>query len=100
MTSILTITHIFIFLGHSEFPSWLAWQPIQILQYPKSIQQTASMLCGITHLPNFELVGVDVVECILLLLLDCFLQVIDSFRQQYVNRKAVCFVEAENPTVE
>ena len=34
---ILTITHIFIFLRYSEFPSWLPWQPIQILQYPKSI---------------------------------------------------------------
>ena len=33
MTSILTITHIFIFLGYSEFPGW---QPIQILQYPKT----------------------------------------------------------------
>ena len=39
MTSILTITHIFIFLGYFVFPSWLAWQPIQILWYPKSIQQ-------------------------------------------------------------
>ena len=39
MTSILTITHILIFLGYSEFPSWLPWQPIQILRYPKSIQQ-------------------------------------------------------------
>ena len=43
MTSILTITHILIFLGYSEFPSWLPWQPIQILQYPKSIQQNITM---------------------------------------------------------
>jgi hypothetical protein len=43
MTSILTISHIFIFLGYFEFPSWLAWQPIQILQYPKSIQQNIKM---------------------------------------------------------
>ena len=43
MTSILTITHIFIFLGYSEIPSWLPWQPIQILQYPKSIPQNIKM---------------------------------------------------------
>ena len=39
MTGIPTIIHIFVFLGYSEFPSWLAWQPIQILRYPKIIQQ-------------------------------------------------------------
>ena len=39
MTSIPTMFHIFVFLGYSEFPSWLAWQPIQILWYPKIIQQ-------------------------------------------------------------
>src|ERR1700733_11893127 len=39
MTSIPTIFHTFIFLGYSEFPRWLPWQPIQILQYPKIIQQ-------------------------------------------------------------
>ena len=39
MTSIPTIFHIFVFLGYSEFPSWLAWQPIQILWYSKIIQQ-------------------------------------------------------------
>jgi hypothetical protein len=33
---------------------------------------------GITHLPDFELIGSDVVEYRLLLLLDCVLQVIDS----------------------
>ncbi len=60
----------------------------------------AVALRGVTHLPDFELVGVDVVECILFLFLDCVLQVIDSFRQRDVNRKAVCFVEADNPTVE
>src|ERR1700733_9394861 len=43
MTSIPTISHIFIFLGYSEFPRWLPWQPIQILQYPKSIQQNIKM---------------------------------------------------------
>ena len=43
MTSISTMSHIFIFLGYSEFPSWLPWQPIQILQYPKSIQQNIKM---------------------------------------------------------
>jgi hypothetical protein len=57
-----------------------------------------STLYGITHLPDFELIGVDVVECILLLLLDCFLQVIDSFRQQNINQKVVRIDEAENPT--
>ena len=31
------------FLGYSEFPSWLAWQPIQIVQYPNSIQQNIKM---------------------------------------------------------
>ena len=40
MTSITTMNHIFIFLGYSEFPRWLPWQPIQILQYPKIIQQS------------------------------------------------------------
>ena len=41
-------------------------------------------------------------ECIFLplLLLDCFLQVIDGFRQRDFNQKAACFVEAESPTVE
>ena len=33
----------FIILGYSEFPSWLPCQPIQILQYPKSIQQNIKM---------------------------------------------------------
>src|SRR3984885_12611913 len=40
MTSITTMNHIFLFLGYSEFPRWLPWQPIQILQYPKIIQQS------------------------------------------------------------
>src|ERR1700733_3165642 len=40
MTSITTMNHILIFLGYSEFPRWLPWQPIQILQYPKIIQQS------------------------------------------------------------
>ena len=57
----------------------------------------AVALHGVTRLPGFEVVSVDVVECILLPLLDCHLQVIDSFQQRDVNRKAVCFVEAENP---
>ena len=56
----------------------------------------AVTLRGVTHLPDFELVGVDVVECILLLLLDCFLQVIDGFRQWDVNQKGLHIVEAEN----
>ena len=54
-------------------------------------------VCGIAHLPDFELIGGDVVEYRLLLLLDCFLQVADSFRQQNVNRKGVCIVKADNP---
>jgi len=56
----------------------------------------AVTLRGVTHLPYFELIGVDVVECILLLLLDCFLQVIDSFRQRNVNQKGPHMVEAED----
>ena len=40
MTSITTMNHILIFLGYSEFPRWLPWQPIQISQYPKIIQQS------------------------------------------------------------
>src|ERR1700733_2006041 len=43
MTSIPTMSHILIFLGYSEFPIWLPWEPIQILQYPKSIQQNIKM---------------------------------------------------------
>src|ERR1700733_8172861 len=43
MTSIPTMSHIVTFLGYSEFPNWLPWQPIQILQYPKSIQQNLKM---------------------------------------------------------
>jgi hypothetical protein len=39
----------------------------------------AGTLRGIAHHPDFELIGVDVVECTLLLLLDCFLQVMDNF---------------------
>jgi hypothetical protein len=51
---------------------------------------------GITHLPDFELIGSDVVEYRLLLLLDCVLQVIDSFRQRNVNQKGLRIVEAED----
>ena len=47
MTSIPTIFHIFVFLGYSEFPSWLAWQPIRTLWYPKIIQQNISIMVGI-----------------------------------------------------
>src|ERR1700733_1438555 len=43
MTSTPTMSHIVTFLGYSEFPNWLPWQPIQILQYPKSIQQNIRM---------------------------------------------------------
>src|ERR1700730_8098245 len=43
MTSIPTMSHHFLFLGYSEFPIWLPWQPIEILQYPKSIQQNIKM---------------------------------------------------------
>ena len=35
MTNIPTITHSFIFLGYSEFSSWLPWQPIQYYSTPK-----------------------------------------------------------------
>ena len=56
--------------------------------------------CGITHLPDFELIGGDVVENRLLLLLDCFLQVADSLRMQDVDRKGVCIVKADNPASE
>jgi hypothetical protein len=57
-------------------------------------------LCGIAHHPDFELIGIDVFERILLLPLDCVLQVIDSFRRQDVNRKDVRIVEPENPAEE
>jgi hypothetical protein len=36
-------------------------------------------LCGVAHHPDFELIGGDVVERRLHLLLDCFLQVTNSF---------------------
>src|ERR1700733_6288887 len=35
MTSIPTIAHSFIFLGYSEFSSWLPWQLIQYYSTPK-----------------------------------------------------------------
>jgi hypothetical protein len=60
----------------------------------------AGALCGITHLPDFELISVDVVECIPLLLLDCVLQVIDSFRRQNVDHKGVRTIGAGNPAGE
>src|ERR1700733_3584241 len=43
MTSSPAMSRIFIFLGYSKFPIWLPWQPIQILQYPKSIQQNIKL---------------------------------------------------------
>src|ERR1700733_6780600 len=43
MTSSPAMSCIFLFLGYSKFPIWLPWQPIQILQYPKSIQQNIKM---------------------------------------------------------
>jgi hypothetical protein len=58
----------------------------------------AGTLRGIAHLQDVELVGGDVVECRLLLLLDCFLQVIDSFRRENVNHKGVA--ESVNPAAE
>ena len=51
---------------------------------------------GITHLPDFELIRIDMVESILLLLLDCVLQVADSLRTQDVDWKGVCIVKADN----
>jgi hypothetical protein len=53
MTSIPTMSHMFIFLEYSEFSSWLPWQPIQILQYPKSIQQNIKM---------WDMVGILVIQ--------------------------------------
>ena len=69
------------------FPSVLAISPLRrgfrsckriALRRYKLVMSVT--LRGITHLPNFELIGGDVVECRLLLLLNCFLQVIDGFR--------------------
>ena len=56
------------------------------------------MLRGIAHLPDVELIGGDVVERRLLLLLDCVLQVINSFRKQDANQEGV--IEADNPAAE
>ena len=55
-----------------------------------------SYVRGVTHLPEFELLGVNVVECILVPLLDRHLQVIDGFRQLNVNQEGRHIVEAEN----
>ena len=49
------------------------------------------------HLPDVEPTGIDAVECILLLLLDFFLQVIDSFRRENFNHKGVLIAGFENP---
>jgi len=58
------------------------------------------MLGRIVHLPDVELIGIDVGELILLLLLDCFLQVTDSFRERNVNRKGFRIGESEDEAVE
>jgi hypothetical protein len=55
---------------------------------------------SITHLPDCELMGGDVVEYRLDLRLDCVLQVTDSLRRRYVNQKGVGIVKAENPAGE
>ena len=60
----------------------------------------AGTLRGIAHLQDVELVGGDAVECRLLLLLDCFLQVINSFRKENVNHKGVMIAESENAAEE
>ena len=60
----------------------------------------AVTLRGIAHLPDVELIGGDVVEGMLLLLLDCVLQVINSFRKQDANQEGVRIVEADNPAAE
>ena len=60
----------------------------------------AGTLRGRVHLPDSEFVNGDVFECRLLLLLDCYLQVTDSFRRENVNRKGVSTVKAVNPAVE
>ncbi|SRR6266849_5638297 len=57
---------------------------------------TARALCEIVHLPDFEFIRGEVVEFRLHLLLDCFLQVMDSFRTMDVNRKDVFIVESDN----
>ena len=54
-------------------------------------------LRGITDLPDFELIGIDVFELIPMIFLDCALQVMDSSRRQNVNSKGVRVVEANNP---
>ena len=54
-------------------------------------------LRGITDLPDFELMGIDALECILIPFLDYALQVIDGFRSMDVNSKGVRIVEAKNP---
>jgi hypothetical protein len=53
-------------------------------------------LDGFSHLPNVKLIGGDVVEFWLLLLLDCFLQMSDGFTEKYLNRKDAFNVGSEN----
>ena len=54
----------------------------------------------ITHLPDFKLIGGDVVEYRLLLLLDCLLQVTDGLRTHDINWKGVRIFKAGNPADE
>ena len=53
-------------------------------------------LRGITDLPDFELIGIDVFEFIPIMFLDCALQVMDRFRRHDFNSKGVHIVEANN----
>src|ERR1700733_659639 len=48
MTSITTMNHIFIFLGYSEFPRWLPWQPPGKFRVPQKYKNVVHG-CDTSH---------------------------------------------------
>ena len=80
-----------------DFPSQKGILKLRTYRYTSVM---ARALRGIAHLPDVEFTGIDVAERMLVLLLDCILQVTNSSRTQDVNWKAIRIVESENPAVE
>lgn len=55
---------------------------------------------GINHLPKVKRLGVNIIECTLRLVLDCFFQEADRLRTCNLDRKYAAWVISKNPTVE
>ena len=55
---------------------------------------------GMFHLPDLELISIDMVEPILVLLSDRVLQVVNEVQGRNGNRKDVRIVQSENPAAE